>query len=168
MTKKVYLILNRCLGCEECLESCAKEHQGIANCYVIKPGGRFPSIPMRCAHCEDPSCLKSCSAEAITKDEDGIVLIDQDKCIGCRNCVVACPFGMIKIHPVTNKAVKCDMCIDRQRQGKVPACVENCALQALVFGETSEFETTETQKRVAKQIQDVDKLLSEVLVAKEG
>ncbi|MFX0092038.1 MAG: 4Fe-4S dicluster domain-containing protein [Candidatus Hodarchaeota archaeon] len=168
MTKKVYLILNRCLGCEECVESCAKEHDNVSNCYVVKPGGRFPTIPMRCAHCEDPNCIKSCSAEAIVKNKDGIVLIDQEKCNGCRNCLVACPFGMIKIHPDTQKAVKCDMCIHRLREDKVPACVETCALQALVFGEPSEFEKTDTQKRAAKHIDDIDKLLHEVVVAKEG
>ncbi|MFX1254193.1 MAG: 4Fe-4S dicluster domain-containing protein [Promethearchaeota archaeon] len=168
MAKKVYLILNRCLGCEECVEGCKKEHGGYANCFVVKPGGKFPTIPMRCAHCEDPNCIKSCSAEAITKNEDGIVLIDQEKCNGCRNCVVACPFGMIQIHPETNKALKCDLCIDRQKEGKIPVCVENCALQALVFGEASEFEKTDKQKQAAKRINELDKLLPEVVVAKEG
>jgi len=151
MSQNVFLIMNRCLGCEECVEACKREN-GTALCFVDSYHG--VPVPFRCAHCQDAPCEKVCPSEAIII-KDNIVLIDAEKCIGCRSCEFICPWGVPIYREDIGKVVKCDMCIDRQNLDKVPACVETCPTQALVFGSREEFiedyhETTE--KRIEKII----------------
>ena len=121
---------------------------------------------MRCAQCDEPSCLAVCEHNAISKLESGIVLIDEDKCNGCGNCALACPYGMITLDLATKRAVKCDLCVDFTSIGKEPACVENCALKALVFDDIENLETISKEK-VEQLISSTD-LLRGVMVVKEG
>lgn len=90
---------------------------------------------LRCMHCLDPQCVEVCPVKAITKYDEGPVVIDQSKCIGCRYCVSACPFGVPRIDPTDGKAYKCTMCADRIKEGLEPACVKTCPTGALKFGE---------------------------------
>lgn len=88
-----------------------------------------------CHHCDQPACAGVCPSKAITKFEEGPVVIDQSICIGCRYCVQACPFGIPRRDLEAGVAYKCTMCADRVSQGKIPNCVESCPTGALEFGE---------------------------------
>ena len=87
-----------------------------------------------CWHCEEPTCAMVCPADAIKKGDDGIVQSSlKPRCIGCSNCVLACPFGIPKIFPEFEQMMKCDMCYDRTSVGKKPMCATVCPSQALSY-----------------------------------
>lgn len=91
------------------------------------------TFAVSCRHCEDPMCSKSCIAGAITK-KDGIVRVDQEKCVGCLTCVLVCPYGAIA--PGENgTAQKCELCIGNSNSSGEPACVGGCPNKAIVFEE---------------------------------
>ncbi len=97
-------------------------------------------VSMSCNHCDEPSCADACPTGAQDKRfEDGLVLIDEDKCIGCGMCARACPYGALNLNPVTRKMTKCNACEDRLREGFNPDCVDACPYGALVFGEISKL-----------------------------
>jgi len=92
-------------------------------------------LPRICNHCSEPSCLGVCPHDAVFKREkDGVVLIDLDKCQGCRYCVAACPYKKIYFNPKISKSEKCNMCFPRLEQGLEPACVESCGSGARFVG----------------------------------
>jgi len=86
-----------------------------------------------CPQCEDPQCLKACQANAIYKDNNGFILIDERKCIGCGNCVTSCPFNAIFIYPEQKKAIKCDGCVEEIKNGEMPCCVQACPMNCLTY-----------------------------------
>ena len=98
------------------------------------------SISLSCMHCENPLCVQVCPTTAMQKDENGIVSIDGDKCIGCRYCEWACPYGAPQFNEVAGTMSKCDMCQDLLAQGKNPACVDACVMRALKVGELEELQ----------------------------
>lgn len=92
----------------------------------------------RCMHCKVPACAEACPVKAITKYAEGPVVVDQNKCIGCKFCVSACPFHIPQFDPAVGKVSKCTMCFDRvlpSNGAKEPACVQSCPTDALVFGD---------------------------------
>lgn len=93
-------------------------------------------VPKLCNHCEIPPCVQVCPVGATYTSRDGVVLVDDSYCVGCRYCVQACPYGARYMHPEKHVADKCTFCYHRITKGKVPACVEVCPTQARVFGET--------------------------------
>jgi Fe-S-cluster-containing dehydrogenase component len=98
------------------------------------------TTPVVCMHCEDPACAKVCPADAIKKTPDGIVQSAlQARCIGCSNCVLACPFGVPRVYPKLDQMMKCDMCYDRTSTGRKPMCVTVCPSGALTFGTREEI-----------------------------
>lgn len=135
--------LTKCIGCRSCYVACKAENRTPLRTdwrYVVeREHGAYPNvkrefISLACNHCDQPACLKSCPVNAITKRaSDGVVLFDQDKCIGCRYCVFACPYGAPRIDTATNKVTKCTMCVHRLDAGLRPACEATCPTGAITF-----------------------------------
>lgn len=92
-------------------------------------------VPKLCNQCAHPPCVQVCPVGATFPTTDGVVLVDGDRCIGCRYCIQACPYGARYLHPETKTADKCTFCYHRVVQGLLPACVETCPTQARVFGD---------------------------------
>jgi tetrathionate reductase subunit B len=98
-------------------------------------------VPKLCNHCDNPPCVQVCPVGATFKSEDGVVLVDEDYCIGCRYCIQACPYGARFLDPRTKTADKCTFCYHRITKGLLPACVEACPTQARIFGELGKLST---------------------------
>ena len=153
--QKAYLFdATRCIDCRACMIACSVENNVPANdSYIWVAGkgvmGEYPdlkraSMPYHCMHCLQPDCVSACPVGAWSKREDGPVLYDEEKCIGCRYCMNACPFGVP--HFDWDKGIlggalihKCTMCVQRLDVGQVPACVQTCPTEALQFGERSDL-----------------------------
>lgn len=147
-----------CAGCKTCQIAC-KDRANLevgqlyrkVNCYEdggwVRQGAAWVSnvtaywLSVSCNHCEDPSCVNVCPTGAMYKrSEDGIVLVDSAKCVGCQSCVWACPYDGPQYNPETGKVGKCDGCIDRLEAGQRPVCVDACPFQLISFGDMDELE----------------------------
>lgn len=126
---------------------------------TAKNTGVWRFVHVHCMHCLDPPCVHVCPVKAITKYPEGPVVIDTEaerrgwgtsKCIGCKYCIAACPFGIPRYDPAKNKVYKCWMCADRIKQGDQPACVGTCPTGALEFGDRDVL--LEKARRKAKAI----------------
>jgi Fe-S-cluster-containing dehydrogenase component len=129
----------RCIGCHACEMACAEcETNGQTAMIHVDYVDRYATVQTSvqvCMHCEDPVCAKVCPADAITKDEFGVVhTAKTDRCIACSNCVLACPFGVPKKIETTQIMMKCNMCYDRTSAGKKPMCTTVCPSGALWYG----------------------------------
>lgn len=98
------------------------------------------NISTACMHCQSPLCVENCPTGASFKREDGVVMVDQAQCIGCRYCEWVCPYGARVYNEATHTVTKCNMCADLLDQGEQPACVAACPMRALEVGELSELE----------------------------
>lgn len=137
MTQVGWIIdLGKCVGCRACTVSCKMENNTLTDVnyrWVIeRESGSYPNpnltfVSVSCNHCTDPACLASCPVDAITKRaSDGIVLIDEDACIGCKYCMAACPYGAPQFNPITLKVEKCTYCVQRADASLGPACARTC------------------------------------------
>jgi len=169
--------LKRCYGCYACVMACkVKNHTppGVFWSRVLKgESGTFPNtvrqaLPVLCMQCDEPSCLEVCPTEATTQRKDGIVVVDKDKCMGCKYCMMACPYGArysvekwesyfpdgLPLSPYeefaqkaweekfgVGVATKCDFCRDLVEKGKQPACVEACSAHARTFGNIEDLDS---------------------------
>ena len=120
-----YVDPSRCIGCRSCVAACAEcdSHRGVSMIHVdyIDRTNTIATVPMVCMHCEEPTCALVCPADAIKKGEDGVVRSAlKPRCIACSNCVLACPFGVPKVHIEPELMMKCDMCYDRTSVGCGP------------------------------------------------
>lgn len=105
--------------------------------------------PVVCMHCEDPACASVCPADAIKQTDDGIVHSSiKSRCIGCSNCVLACPFGVPHYVAEIDQMMKCDMCFDRTSIGKKPMCATVCPSQALFYGTREEIERIRRERPI--------------------
>jgi Fe-S-cluster-containing dehydrogenase component len=93
------------------------------------------SVPMNCRHCEKSPCVAVCPTKALNKLENGPVIIETMKCIGCRLCAMVCPFGILEFDTLSKVMRKCDLCVHRLSEGKSPACVTTCPARALTYDE---------------------------------
>lgn len=184
--------IKRCIGCHTCAIQCRSENNLSQNNWwnrILTDGGRdmdlpkgeFPNVkwdyyPLACQHCSNPACTKACPVGATYKDPDtGIVQQDYDKCIGCRMCMVACPYNGVRIFnwekpnyswdfamgdadaPVHQKNVveKCTFCSHRLAKGLEPACIASCPGRARYFGDLDDPESEISQllqKRSSKTL----------------
>jgi len=107
---------------------------------TIERGDTIQTTPIICMHCEEPACAAVCPADAIKRTADGVVQSSlKPRCIGCTNCVYACPFGVPKYDAGIDQMMKCDMCYDRTSVGKKPMCATVCPSQALMYGTPEEI-----------------------------
>jgi Fe-S-cluster-containing dehydrogenase component len=107
-------------------------------------------LSLACHHCENPTCLEVCPVIAYYKrDKDGVVVHQQEKCIGCGNCIRSCPYGAPKFNPVVQKAEKCSLCWQRLDDGLKPACVQGCPTRALDLVDLAKFREPDTVQYVA-------------------
>lgn len=164
--------LKLCIGCQSCSLACKQEYGLPRGTYwtktLIEEVGTYPNVtrvytPQICNHCEEAPCEKACPTGAsYTDKESGVVLVDYDKCVGCRACYVACPYqnrhylkkGALKgyfpekgltpfekqsyVHFQEGIVTKCTGCIERVNAGKNPACVDGCPTNARKFGDLSD------------------------------
>ncbi|MFX1428142.1 MAG: 4Fe-4S dicluster domain-containing protein [Promethearchaeota archaeon] len=127
--EKISLIIDKdnCMGCHACEIACKQEHnlgKGPRFIRIIEKSPDF--IPIYCHHCENPPCKEVCSVEAISISEQGIVLIDNDLCIGCKECIKACNYEAMQFDDIQEIAIKCDLCIKRLEKEKNPSCMIVC------------------------------------------
>lgn len=136
----------KCVGCNACVLACKTENavpEGYTRDWIVmETRGAFPALSMeirseRCNHCVDPPCVWACPTGASFIAEGGIVLVDHDKCTGCKACVAACPYDARFIHP-DGYADKCTFCHHRVTKGEQPACVEVCPTKSLTFGDLAD------------------------------
>lgn len=159
MPKAMYIDTKRCIGCNACSIACKQENKayGTWNFVVGSEKGEYPKpevavLPVLCMMCWDAPCKQKCDSlgyKAIVKRADGIVYIDQDRCVGCRQCETVCRFGdkkkamtagyrgILNFNPTTKKEEKCHFCMHRIDQGLLPACVVTCLAATREFGELS-------------------------------
>jgi len=158
-----------CIGCRQCEWACKEAHDlpagniasyenrevfdnmrrpsenalTVVNQYSAGKGSDFPvDVKVQCMHCDHPACVSACIVGALSKEENGSVIWDTDKCIGCRYCMVACPFQIPAFQynkALDPKIMKCDFCFERTKEGKLPACVEICPVEALTYGPRTEL-----------------------------
>ena len=143
--------LKKCVGCHACAVACKEAHgtpPGITRSHVKREfEGEYPDatmhiVPMLCMHCENPPCVEACPTEGATyKREDGIVVVDKEKCIGCKYCMMACPYGVRSWSPSEHVVEKCTMCWHRLAKGLQPACVEVCPGRVRFFGDFNDPES---------------------------
>jgi len=149
MKRPIMLIdLDRCIGCLSCEVACVQEKGlekfGVRPMKVFRvegisdnPDGFF--VPMNCFHCEPAPCVMACPTSAMRKrKKDGIVYVEENLCIGCKACIIACPYGAITFNPSTMKVEKCDYCFKRVDKGLLPSCVSKCVTNCLYFVELEE------------------------------
>ena len=146
---------SRCIGCEACVQACMEcdTHRGrsMIHLEIVDRATTTQTSPVVCMHCEDPTCARVCPADAIKQTEDGIVHSSiKSRCIGCSNCVLACPFGVPQYIKAIDQMVKCDMCFDRTSIGKKPMCATVCPSQALYYGPAAELERLRLEKPVTE------------------
>ena len=161
MAKMIVINEDRCLGCHSCVLACALAHSDAESFaealdaetlpqsrVYVEPIGRF-GMPLQCRHCEDAPCVAVCPTQAIYRHGPGDpVLLDGEKCIGCRFCIQACPFGVINLSRDGKAMVKCDLCQERTSAGEEPACVAACPTGALPFEEVEQFLRARRRKAV--------------------
>jgi Fe-S-cluster-containing dehydrogenase component len=185
--------LRRCLdvkGCRACIDACHRAHNvpavpegrhevkwvwkepfertfAVEDANTITMALRGRDVPVLCNHCDNPPCVRVCPAGATWKREDGVVTVDEHRCIGCRYCMAACPYGSrsfnwvdprpFVLHPTSEYPArtrgvveKCNLCEERLGSGRLPACVEACADRALLFGDVSD-PTSDVRKVLAER-----------------
>ena len=160
--------LRKCIGCHACTIACKAEHQipiGVNRCWVKTvekdtfPNTRRFFFPVLCNQCDDAPCMSICPTNALFKRRDGIVDLHGDSCIGCRACMVACPYDQLFIDPNTHTAEKCNFCANRVENELLPACVSVCPTECRIFGDLDDemSEVSQILKREATSVRKPEK-----------
>ncbi|MGI9425590.1 MAG: 4Fe-4S dicluster domain-containing protein, partial [Hyphomicrobiaceae bacterium] len=159
--------LERCIGCKSCEAACKQEHglgPGEYRNRVLWLGDldrpALDFLTVACQHCERPACLRACpvNPKAITKDATtGVVSVNEDRCTGCGECIVACPYGAMGYDAQDHHSVKCDLCTDRRNAGQTTACASVCPGYAITFGRREDHLAYATEE--SRVIRDHDSFL---------
>jgi len=161
----------KCIGCRKCEQACntvnslappekpfddltvldQKRRTDEASYTIVNKSQQNPHVFVKtqCNHCQEPACASACFVKALKKDKTGAVVYDESLCVGCRYCMVACPFNIPAYtynDPLTPKVTKCTMCLPRIKEGKLPGCVEICPTEALIFGKRKDLIKTAWQR----------------------
>jgi len=152
MDKIIVVNMERCMSCHSCELACALAHsQKKELLEAVLSGEKSPTrvilehfedttLPIHCRHCEDAPCMLVCPSGAISRPgERSPVILDSSKCIGCHACILVCPFGVIKTGPDGKSLIKCDLCYERLKDGKQPACAEACITGCIKFQSIEEY-----------------------------
>jgi anaerobic dimethyl sulfoxide reductase subunit B (iron-sulfur subunit) len=152
-----YFDANLCIDCKACQIACQDTHNlpgwslwrrvfeysggtWVPQDNVLIPSGIYTyAVSISCMHCQEPICTEVCPTGAMHKREDGIVLIDQNRCVGCRYCQWSCPYGAPAYREDLGVMTKCTFCENLLAQGQNPACVDACVMRALDYGELDEL-----------------------------
>ncbi|PQL91538.1 4Fe-4S dicluster domain-containing protein [Apibacter adventoris] len=140
-----FVDMQRCIGCHACEMACAEcetnGQESMIHIHYVDRKHTIQTTVQVCMHCEDPVCANVCPADAITKDNLGVVhSANTARCIGCSNCVMACPFGVPNKKEEAELMMKCNMCYDRTSAGLKPMCATVCPSGALFYGTLEEIE----------------------------
>jgi len=159
MRSAILTDLTRCVGCEACVLACREinelpatsmTNQLSAQSWTAIEHRQGVNVRRQCMHCEEPACVSACPVAALVKTTEGAVVYDADKCMGCRYCMLACPFGIPKYEwdkPIP-KIQKCILCYEKAiKRGKQPACTATCPTGATIFGEREAL-IQEAQQRI--------------------
>lgn len=150
-----------CTECKACQIACKDIHNLDAGCNLRTvssyEGGTFPNpwvyfLSIACNHCESPACFAACSTGAISKLDDGTVVIDAEKCDACQACVDACPYGAPAYVEKFDTVMKCDGCKELRDQGLNPACVDACLMRALEFGDIDELRSKHSGENLVSEL----------------
>jgi Fe-S-cluster-containing dehydrogenase component/formate-dependent nitrite reductase membrane component NrfD len=150
---------HRCIGCHACTVACKEEHNiplGVNRTWVkyvekgVYPDTRRHFAVLRCNHCDDAPCIEICPTVALFRRTDGIVDFDNERCIGCKSCMQACPYDALYIDPDRNTAAKCNFDASRVEMGYKPACEVVCPTQAILSGDLDDA-TSAISKRIAME-----------------
>lgn len=165
MKGMIVICVEKCMGCKSCELACAVAHSSMKDLNSLvdlseKPGYRIhieayenKAVPVHCNHCDDAPCMLACPTGAIYREgEKEPVLFDSSRCIGCKMCVQACPFGVISLRLTGKGVLKCDLCIERLIDGKEPACVEACPTKALIFTDEKQVNKDKRLKAAARLV----------------
>lgn len=157
--KAILFDANRCIGCESCVDACIEANDLPAKAPADLSEYRFTKLSevgdnyvrKMCMHCVEPSCASACPVGALHKTADGPVVYDFEKCIGCRYCMVACPFEVPRYEWSSRmpRVRKCEMCKDRVAKGQQTACADACPAEATIFGERDKM-IAEAWRRIAE------------------
>ena len=179
MRKKgnIWIEVSKCLACRSCEFACAVEHSRSKTLVGAIAEDPLPqsrvsliavenlAVPLQCRHCEDAPCVSICPTKALEKQgTEGPVLIDAERCIGCKFCIAVCPFGVVTLSADGKAALKCDLCIELLDEGEDPACVTACKSGALRFLEIEEWvkaRRRETAGRMAESAAKAEKARAE-------
>jgi Fe-S-cluster-containing dehydrogenase component len=151
----------RCVGCQACERACCEKNgfpepetvPEIGHVRVTSPEaltvvnarakGKETSVfcKTQCMHCDQPACVSACLVNAMYKTAEGPVIWQEDKCMGCRYCMIACPYDVPKFEygSINPRIRKCVMCYDRLQEGRIPACAEACPQEAILFGKRGDL-----------------------------
>ena len=149
MRYAILLDLEQCVGCEACTVACKLDNRTSKSIkwgrIIEEESGAFPDVtkiyaPMLCMQCENPQCVEVCPTGASYRRPDGLVLVDPKKCMGCKFCIIACPYMERYTNP-KGYVEKCDFCVDRLDEKQLPVCVETCPYGARIFGDLDDSES---------------------------
>lgn len=163
--KKYTLIIDHlsCWGCKTCEVACKQENnapEGVKLIDVFE--GSFGAVDHKadvmfqsnvCKHCDEPPCVDICPEEAIVQRNDGIVVLDEETCTGCRLCMDACPYRAISFDAQKDVAKKCNLCYHRVDNGLIPACADNmCLAHCIYFGDPEAIQRQIHEKRIRRNL----------------